>query len=109
MSKGSLRIKLESVTAFATAFLATDYLWYTQKPKWINSIVWARVLDSKDVSAKQQGELSGGSIRRVLKPLSTKNDHFRHVRNYRPLAMSRHSAQPSHHDARKFPASGQDL
>lgn len=53
MSKGGLRIKLESFAAFATAFLATDYLWYTQKPKYITSIVWARVLDSKDVAAKQ--------------------------------------------------------
>lgn len=50
MSKGNLRIRLESVAAFATAFLATDYLWYAQKPKYINSIVWARVLDSNDVS-----------------------------------------------------------
>lgn len=61
MSKGSLRIKLESVAAFATAFLVTDYLWYTQKPKYINSIVWARVLDSKDVAAKQQNGLPGNS------------------------------------------------
>lgn len=50
MSKGSLRIKLESVAASATAFLATDYLWYTQKLKNINSIIWARVLDSNDIS-----------------------------------------------------------
>ena len=60
MSKASLRIKLESAAAFATAFLATDYLWYTQKPRYMDSIVWARLLDSNDVSAKQQGELSGG-------------------------------------------------
>ena len=58
MSKGSLRIKLESVTAFATAFLATDYLWYTQKPKYINSIVWARVLDSENATFSQQTEPS---------------------------------------------------
>jgi len=61
MSQRSFRIKPADVAIFVTGFLATDYLWYTQKPKYINSIVWARVLDNKDDPTKQQDGLPGSS------------------------------------------------
>jgi hypothetical protein len=61
MSQRNFRIKPGDVAIFVTGFLATDYLWYTQKPRYINSIVWARVLGDKSDSPKQQGEIPGSS------------------------------------------------
>lgn len=63
MSKASLRIKLESVTAFTVAFLATDYLWYNKEYKNINSLVWVHVLGRKGGSDNhpQQSEISSSS------------------------------------------------
>ena len=52
MSKTNIKIKPGDVAIFVTGFLATDYLWYTQKPKYNISIVWARVLGRKIDSAK---------------------------------------------------------
>ena len=41
-----------TVVSFTMAFLATDYLWYKKENKYINSIVWARVLGGNDGKAK---------------------------------------------------------
>lgn len=51
MSKGSLRIKLETFAAFATTFLATDYFWYRQKFEHVNSLFWVRVLDGSNAES----------------------------------------------------------
>ena len=41
---GKITLSPATVTAFTTAFLATDYLWYKQDFKNINSIVWRHIL-----------------------------------------------------------------
>lgn len=63
ISKASLRIKLESIGAFAAAFLATDYLWYKQEYKYINSLLWVHVLGRKGglETHPQQSESLGSS------------------------------------------------
>lgn len=42
--KGSFKFTPATVTIFATAFLATDYVFYRQNYKYVNSLVWKRVL-----------------------------------------------------------------
>jgi hypothetical protein len=61
MSTPNFKIKPGDVAIFVIGFLATDYIWYTKKPEYIYSIVWARVLGDKDDSIKQHGQLPSDS------------------------------------------------
>jgi len=51
-----MRVTPATVTTFAAAFLATDYVFYRQKFKYVNSLVWVRVLGSSGGAAHQPGE-----------------------------------------------------
>jgi hypothetical protein len=53
MSKGNPRTSPTYIFTFATAFLMTDYLLYKLRIKNVNSMVWARVLDSRVDTASQ--------------------------------------------------------
>jgi hypothetical protein len=56
MSKGNPRTSPTYILVFATAFLTTDYLLYKLRIKNVNSLVWARVLDSRvDTASKPIG------------------------------------------------------
>lgn len=44
MSKGNFRITPATVTIYAAAFLATDYFFYRQEFKYVNSLIWASLL-----------------------------------------------------------------
>jgi hypothetical protein len=44
MSNAKLRITPGTVTGFAVAFVATDYLQYRMKYPYIDGVIWKRVL-----------------------------------------------------------------
>lgn len=45
-----------TVTIFAAAFLATDYFFYKQEFKYVNSLVWVHLLGGRGGAAGQSSQ-----------------------------------------------------